>query len=119
DGSLWGIQEYMGPIPAMRDQWIQLVVSTSPSDLWISYYWAGIGYGLAGGRAEWDLTTTLSDASLTIAGLNMLCNNCNNGIRVSIYDATNGAVVATANQNGGDTAALNLYKPSSRYSWTA
>src|SRR2546428_12313527 len=59
------LQTYMGPVPAARDQWIQLVVSRDDAGLMYApgqyRKWAAFGYQLRGGEADWDVTTTVSD----------------------------------------------------------
>ena len=110
-------KSYMGPVPAVRNQWIQLIVSRSDFGILPSgTYWWGVGYGLSGGEAEWDVTTTTSDAQskLLVYGLTSL----GSGLTVGVYDSTNNALVTTGTQTG-DFATVNLYKPLSLYSWDA
>jgi RHS repeat-associated protein len=107
-----GFPTNMGPIPTLRDQWIQLIVSSS--DIGLTSTWDGMVFGAAGGEVEWDVATTLSSASLTITGLNTVCTGC----AVNIYDSVNRVVIATGTESGG-SATINMYKPSSVYSWTA
>ena len=74
-------QVYMGPLPPVRDQWIQLVVkSTDFSPGMIS--WFGFGYSIAGGEADWDVTTTQTDMSLTVSGLSAIAGS---GLTVGVY----------------------------------
>lgn len=87
----------MGPVPAARDQWIQLVVNDT--DLGLGGYWYGFGYELAGGEADWDVTTTQtigswSYASLAISGLP-------SGVTVGVYYATNNTLIGTGAASSG------------------
>ncbi len=96
----------MGPLPTSRDQWIQLVVSIGDSGLqnWPSG-WRDIGYKVSGGEAEWDVTTTQTDASFTVSGLTGLGSN----LKVSLYNPLTNTVMASAVVSSG-SATINLYR---------
>ena len=104
-----GVVQYMGPVSELRDQWIQLLVSKDDAGLhWIdgSYnHWNGFGYQLAGGEAEWDVTTTFALASLSLNGLSSISPS---GLSASVYYAKNGTLIATGSQSS-DTASVALY----------
>src|SRR2546427_2370265 len=105
----------IGPMPAVRDQWIMFIASAG--DLGLvpgSDSWDAVSYDVYGGEAEWDVTTTLSSSSMTISGLSSL----GSGLTVGVYDSTNNVIVATGAQSG-DFALVNLYRPSSNYQWDA
>jgi len=111
------LSQSMGPVPAARGGWIQLLVKGADFQLPAGDPWDSFGYQLAGGEAEWDLTTTVSDASLnkvTVSGLMGLSN-----AMVSLYDSANGVIIASGAANGGDSVGLSLYRISSTYNWDA
>jgi len=104
---------YMGPVPSARNQWIALVAKSADFMRYINIQWDKLGYALAGGEAEWDVTSTNSIATwLTVGGLSGLGANT----MVSVYDPTNNVVV-TSGPNAGDSAAFSIYRPSSAYNW--
>ncbi len=105
-------QTSMGPVPAMRDQWIELIVSLADSGLRDN--WVAFGYNLAGGAAEWDVTTT--QTSSTESFIVGVPTSLGSNLKVSIYDSSKNVVVASASASTG-VAGFNLYKLSSNYNW--
>ena len=103
-GYLIGSSVNMGPVPYARDQWIQLVVNTA--DAGVGLDWDRVGYGSSGGEVDWDVTTTQTDASLTITGLSAVGTGSNNQIEVDY--ANNDTQIGIGPQSG-DSASVLLY----------
>src|SRR5205807_8697138 len=73
-GGPLNLNSNMGPLPALRDQWIRLVVSATDAGMQTGNQkwapgWRSIGYKVAGGEAEWDVTTTIDSVGITLTGL--------------------------------------------------
>src|SRR5437867_1639500 len=109
EGSGWGgTPAYMGPVPAARGQWIQLIIKASDIGL-SSGSWYGFGYGAAGGELDWDVTTTQTVASWTDAYLKV--SGLPSGVTVGVFYANNGTQIGTGLESGG-TANVLLYQKS-------
>ena len=105
----WTGSVYLGPVPAVRDQWVMLVVKST--DIGLDGTWDGMVYGAAGGEVAWDVTTTQTvaswtDASLKVSGLSAVGTGSNNQIEVDY--ANNNTQIGIGPQSG-DSASVLLY----------
>src|SRR2546428_1127955 len=103
----WTGSVYLGPVPAIRDQWVMLVVKST--DIGLDGTWDGVVYGAAGGEVEWDVTTTQTVASWTDAYLKV--SGLPPGVTVGAYYANNATQIGTGAESGG-TANVLLYQRS-------
>ena len=99
--------KYMGPVPAARDQWVQLVISAS--DIGLATNWKGMSYVASGGEIHWDVTTTQTVASWTDAYLKV--SGLPSGVTVGVYYANNATQIGTAAESSG-VANVLLYQSS-------
>jgi hypothetical protein len=103
----------MGPLPTVRDQWVELVVRATDVGFFGSN-WYGMSYDVAGGVVNWDMTTTMNTAVLTVTGLQKIASS---GLTVKLYDPQNPATPIASGTQSGDLASFSLYQPSTTYKW--
>ncbi len=108
DSIKWGTdgtssRHYMGPMPAARDSWTELIVKTDDvgtSGLTID----GLSYTLYNGGAYWDYSALGGPSTGT-----MTLNNLVAGQKVELYNATSALVVSGTVPSGSSSLTLDMY----------